>query len=517
MSNQVLRLLRSEMLYNSKTEAIDGLRGRLTTKARDGELCIARYKLNNDVRTLIGVNSIFATPDGVKYTIFDADAIPADVQAALDALKDGTGTDDDYGTIKKISDALKIINGEDTVDGSIKKALKDAKAYTDDKINALDVTDTEVAGNYVSAVSETDGRVTVSRKPITSTDKTVTLNTANGVDLSVNIDNSTIVRDGNSGKLSVASAALVQYVGQDAINVSGVNGSNKTISLKINDGDKVLTQSADGLLANINLTWDKAAGLKLIGKGGTEIATIPATDFIKDGMLENVELAVLSGGSSNPQGLPDGTYLHFTFNTDGGSKQIYVNVTSLIDVYTAGDGLQVSDNKFSIKKDTASESFLTVSPNGLKLSGVQDAINSAHSSDTAAIDKIEASVGLTTEGDYTDPQGNYTKGSTSVVDAISKLDTQVKANADEAVRIKDEVIDESQLPEGKSVMDVVVENEQTAAEAINKLATATGVLNGEEIAYTAPTVSGNFSDTTSVMDMLNKIDEDWNIIDCGTY
>lgn len=514
MTNQRLQLLRSTSLYNGKEAAIAGLTAKLTANQKDGEIIIARYQLGNNVRTLIGVNSIFATPDGVKYTIFDADAIPADVQAALDALKGGTGTDDDYGTIKKISNALKIINGDG--DGSIKKALKEAKDYTDGKIDELDVSDSEVAGSYVSAVSETDGRISVSRKPITSNDETVTLNTANGVDLSVNIDGSTIVRNSENGKLSVASAALVQYVGQNAINVSDVSDGNKTISLKINGNDKVLTQSADGLLANINLTWDKADGLKLIGKGGTVIASIAATDFIKDGMLENVVLKVASSGSP-VGGKTEGTFLVFTFNTDSGKQEIDLDVTTLIDVYTAGDGLQVSANKFSIKRDDASEAFLTVGTDGIRLSGVQNAINTAHDTNKAAIDKIEASVGLTADGNYTDPKGHYTTGSTSVVEAISKLDTQVKANADEAARLKDEVIDESQLPEDKSVMDVVVENEKTAAEAISKLANATGVLKGEEIAYTAPTVSGNFSDTTSVMNMLNKIDEDWNIIDCGTY
>ena len=51
------------------------------------------------------------------------------------------------------------------------KALEDAKAYADEVaataqglINGLDVTDTAVAGSYVSAVSETDGKISVSRE-----------------------------------------------------------------------------------------------------------------------------------------------------------------------------------------------------------------------------------------------------------------------------------------------------------------------------------------------------------------
>lgn len=42
-------------------------------------------------------------------------------------------------------------------------ALSSAKQYTNEKIAALDVTDTAVAGQYVSAVSETDGKISVTR------------------------------------------------------------------------------------------------------------------------------------------------------------------------------------------------------------------------------------------------------------------------------------------------------------------------------------------------------------------
>lgn len=391
---------------------------------------------------------------------------------------------------RKISSST---TSSDQIEEAINKAEQNAKEYADSKISALDKNDTAVAGQYIDSVSETDGIITVTRKPVTSTNKSITIGTANGLDVDVNIDGKTIVRDGESGQLSVASAALVQYVGADAIKVSEVQEGNKTISLAINTNDKVLTQNTDGLLVNINLTWDKSAGLKLIGKEGTEIATIPATDFIKDGMLENVELKAASG--EQPVGEETtGTFLVFTFNTDAGKKVINLDVTSLIDIYTAGNGIDITGKAVSIKRDASSESFLTVGPDGLKLSGVQDAINAAHQEDVNAIDKIEASVGLATDGSHITTSGNYTSGATTIAGEIAALDAQVKSNA-----------------------DTILENEEIAAKAIESLATATGVLNGEEIKYVAPTVSGVFNDTTSVMSMLNKIDEEWNTINCGEF
>ena len=136
------------------------------------------------------------------------------------------------------------------------------------------------------------------------------------------------------------------------------SGHTATVSVKIAGTDRVLKADTNGISANINLTWSTSDGLKLIGKDSTVIATIPATDFIKDGMLEDVELV------TNPSGQTAGTYLKFTFNTDGGAKVLYVNVTSLIDIYTAGDGIAVSGKTISAKvKD--GEKILKVDGTGL--------------------------------------------------------------------------------------------------------------------------------------------------------
>ena len=481
---QNLQLLRNSAIAATREEAIEKLEARVATM-KDGEIALGRYQSGANVRTLICVAATIGADGGIKHTIFDADAIPSEVQDKIDevveAIKGGNDDeiDDKYDTIKEIADALVIINGADNVEGSIAKAEKDAKEYADTQITAavgaLDKTDAAVAGQYVDSVSETDGIITVTRKPVTSTKKTITIGTTKGLDVDVNIDGATIVRNPDNGQLSVASAALVQYVGADAIKVSEVSeeDNTKTISLTVNAADQVLTNTVDGLRANINLTWDKQAGLKLIGKNSTEIATIPATDFIKDGMLENVELKTASAGS--PVGeAQEGTFLVFTFNTDGGSKVINLNVTSLIDVYTAGNGIEVAGKVISAKIDGTSESYLTVGADGIKLSGVKNAI-----------------------------------------DAAVLVETN-RAKAEET-RLADTVIGEDALPDGKTVMAVIEENEEVAAQAIAKLATAAGLLNGEEVAYVAPTGSQVFSSTTSIMNMLNVIASEWDIIDGGTY
>jgi hypothetical protein len=138
--------------------------------------------------------------------------------------------------------------------------------------------------------------------------------------------------------------------------------------------------------------------------------------------LNNAELVV------NPEGQTAGTYIKLTFNTDSGKNPIFINVTSLIDIYTVGNGLQfgTGDNakQISIKLDSENEgTYLTVGSGGLKLTGVT-AIKTQ-------VDNIIASVGLGSGEAYVNT-GNYIGklATNTVTSDIAALDTQVKANAD---------------------------------------------------------------------------------------
>lgn len=79
------------------------------------------------------------------------------VYSAIESAKStllGTGADDSASTIKKNEAAIAVLNGANTVAGSVAKSIKDA-------IDALD--GTQSAGDYVTSVSQTDGKVSVTR------------------------------------------------------------------------------------------------------------------------------------------------------------------------------------------------------------------------------------------------------------------------------------------------------------------------------------------------------------------
>ena len=470
MATRHLCLYRNKTIGNDRTAAKTALETALGS-ANDGEIVINRYKDGDNIKVLIG----FTTEDSTvkKPFVFDADAIPADVQKELDKIG-GTGE----GSLKNAIDEAKndlIGSPEDTSDS---QTITGAKKYTDSKIADLNLTDNAVAKSFVTKVNQNNGKITVARGEVTSKDKTVKMTdgTDGGFDVAVNIDGTTIIKNASSGVLSVASGALTQYKGSNAVKVSEVDPeNNKTVSLSINSNDKVLTQSNDGLFANINLTWDKTEGLKLIGKDATVITTIPASDFIKDGMLDNATY-------------DEETHkITLTFNTDAGKQPVELNLSDLVDTYEAGNGLELTGKVFSVKKsaEADSEGFLKVGTDGIKVSGIQNAINTAaakasnkiaekstgrvtvtakveadgHTTYTIAendiaqatkltdeINRAKAAelktnqgVGLNDDGSHKTTTGNYTAAATTIADEISALDAQVHTNATNITAYKDAI------------------------------------------------------------------------------
>lgn len=270
-------------------------------------------------------------------------------------------------------------------------------------------------------------------KSIASTDNSVTVtNTDGAVGLTVNIDSTTIVKDKDTGALKVNNESLTQYVGKDAIAVSATNSdkNEKTVSLTINNNDKVLTQDASGLLANLTLEYvtegegeNHKKYIKLLGKtdnnnAKAELGKVDASDFIKDGMLDSAELVTTAEEGVTNVVAP---YIKLTFNTDAGKDIIRFSVKDLVDTYTAGNGLELSNNTFSVKLDESNEAtYLTVGQNGLKLSGV--------GSIQTEVNTIESAVGLSDEGKYASPTTGVMTGAKSLVEATTKLDEAITAN-----------------------------------------------------------------------------------------
>ena len=94
----------------------------------------------------------------------------------------------------------------------------------------------------------------------------------------------------------------------------------------------------------------------------------------KDSSLKKVELS--------------GQNLVFTYILASGAEDVVsVDVSSFLSESEYGDGLKVVDHVISVKRDEASEAFLTVGADGVKLAGVQDAIDAAEADAKAYTDE----------------------------------------------------------------------------------------------------------------------------------
>lgn len=501
----------------------------------DGVAILARYNSTiNGVQTLVGFVYGGDGSNSKSITIFDNEGSSAATSGKIDSLRTELET-------------------------QIQNTLTSANNNTTAKIAELDVTDSPVDNNFVTSVSESDGKIKVTRAAVASPTKTVSVTKVDGggVNLDVNIDNSTIVKN-TDGKISVDSAALTQYVGENAVTVSSANTSNnKTVSLKIKSGDKVLSQDTNGLSATLSIAYDSSTRkLQLKGSSGNVISDIDATAFVKDGMLNDTAVFTASAttqsitfsGSRNTHEYSGLTtnhhYLAFEFKISSGESSSYnyeiLDATSIIDVYKKGNGLELTDHTFSVKLAQGSENFLTVNGDGVKLSGVKAAIDAAAASaktevkkadndnhinvttsavtdghviytissvDTAsatglttetsnriaADDKIEGSVGLNTDGSHKTPTGNYTRGATTVVGEIEALDAQVKTNADKIAQ---------NTPKGSNAITVTQEVDgSTIALKLHKDA------NGD-----TTTSSGLKIDESGLTVDFSAIN-----LDCGTY
>lgn len=109
----------------------------------------------------------------------------------------------------------------------------------------------------------------------------------------------------------------------------------------------------------------------VLSQGNKEIGTI---NIPKDMVVSSGSLKSVTSADDPYTGAAVGDKYIDLVIANSTSEHIYIPVSDLIDTYLAGDGLTLENSKFSIKKDATSESYLTVSANGVKVSGIDLAL-----------------------------------------------------------------------------------------------------------------------------------------------
>ena len=145
--------------------------------------------------------------------------------------------------------------------------------------------------------------------------------------------------------------------------------------------------------------------LELKGKDKALVASIDLSKFAVDGMVNSVSY-------------DEQTHtITIAWNTDAGITQTKINLSSLIDIYTAGNGIQVEGNVIRAKLDPQSQSFLTISENGIKLSGIVGS-------------EIEIGEGVN------DAEGNQVDKTKKISSVLDTIFTTIKTVRDNAISVE---------------------------------------------------------------------------------
>ena len=131
---------------------------------------------------------------------------------------------------------------------------------------------------------------------------------------------------------------------------------------------------------------DKMQGIEGIVDGLEE--SIDSINIVKDETNDLIYTLMVDGEERGSINIPkdqflksvtyneDSNELIFTFVTsESDNKEVRVNMTDLVDTYTAGDGLNLEGGQFSVKVDADTQSYIEVTANGVKIVGINEAFN----------------------------------------------------------------------------------------------------------------------------------------------
>lgn len=465
---QSIQHLRNTALTADKQAAIAALSASTLT-ARDGEIILNRYGSGDNVKTIFAINYVAGgdtEQTGHNVTIFDFD------KEALDAIT---------AQIHTIDERVIALSGDPQASTSAETSVEGAKKYTDDKIATLDYSDSAVAGEYVSQVTETDGVIAVTRvelptvaaisetgKPITAVSETKgAVSAAAG---SINAEFVNIADSASAFTSTTVEAALKELddkveAAKSATTVANADGSiNVTtaasgtdINVNIKSGEHVLAKTGDaGLYTDLDLvkiTTGLPAEVKeryqLLATDDSQIGA--NIDIYKDSSIVSITY-ITDPADAHYQNLE---YVYI--DASGNTQTEYVDVSSLVLEAEFASGVGVTNHVAHGVVDPTSETFLTVGANGFKLAGVQNAIDTAISGldktddeavagkYVAAIEETDGVVAVKTRADVAAaPLNGYVKGSDSgsvsatdsVNEAIAKLENQIDAVQTEAAASK---------------------------------------------------------------------------------
>ena len=247
-----------------------------------------------------------------------------------------------------------------------------------DAVTQLDINFNDFKEKLNDKVDEEIGRATLAEQSISGIVNTFSAATEAFSAATVN-EIARLDATATRNKVKSTGNTIVVAEATEGTNIE-VNIDNKTIlsnNGELKTGLKVAPLAPGELEANVREAF------RLVNNEGTPVDNT-IIKIYKSSSLVSVELINIGGID----------YVRITYiDNDGATQTMDLNIQQLIFEAEFKDGLVVNENgEVRVKIDPTSEVFLTVSPEGVKISGIQNAINSAVSSETERATAAENSI-----------------------------------------------------------------------------------------------------------------------------
>lgn len=251
--------------------------------------------------------------------------------------------------------------------------------------------------------------------------------------------------------------------------------SNKNLTDLLSD----LRTSASGWKLEKDSSSDLVYYLK--DSSGNNAGTI---NIPQDTFLDNVTFTASTGD------------LTFIFNTVSGKQNVVANLSDLIDTYTAGNGLALSDNSFSIKIADSSQKYVSVTADGLAITGVNEALAlKADKSDVYTKAEIQTQVS-DINSDIAENAQNITNEANRAKEVESKLRTDLGNVTDTGSSTGSAFARITKLQEDLSALSGSSGTGSISEQISNAISTLKGDMEHSTIGALEDTLDSHISNTT---------------------
>lgn len=292
--------------------------------------------LNNNL-----VQAIETINNGIAAEVTNREEGDAKLQAAIDELAEK-------------------VNGEGAdltkLEGKIEKNAADIATVNNNLVEAVNNINKNVADGFSTINGGLNNEIRPELEKAVKYEDTATEQNPGRKTIFLNNHDNICGKTTDGGAVNIAMVSKWNKVdlGSSSVEIN-LNGSAERPTY--NDSKQIaLLEDVHGNMETIalvkkdDLTYELQVGDKIAGT-----INIPADQFLK-----SVEYSA------------EDKSLTFVFNTSEGEQTSVVDLSSLVDTYVAGNGIELIENGFSIKLDPSSESYLSVSEAGIKVEGIDE-------------------------------------------------------------------------------------------------------------------------------------------------